>query len=143
MLPKDARSCIQTIELPRKLAFNVHGVMDVVDADNCRLMITLLEMLENGAQIMQWIPVKWHEMSDEERIESGFPKDVAVYIDNIMPNDNEDILITVKERNGNYHIEMDVCMIDEGFYLDSGYDWVDDIVARMPLPEAWKEGKDE
>ena len=60
-----------------------------------------------------------------------------------MPNDNEDILITVKERNGNYHIEMDVCMIDEGFYLDSGYDWVDDIVARMPLPEAWKEGKDE
>jgi len=39
---KEAKSCIQTIELLRRLAFNVHGVMDVIDAGNCDKIIALL-----------------------------------------------------------------------------------------------------
>ncbi len=43
MTRKEADSCIHTIELLRRLAFNIHGVMDVVDADNCDKMIDMLK----------------------------------------------------------------------------------------------------
>lgn len=42
MTEKEAKSCIQTIKLLRRLAFNVHGVMDVIDAGNCDKIIAML-----------------------------------------------------------------------------------------------------
>ena len=42
MTSEEAKSCIHTIELLRRLAFNVHGVMDVVDAQNCDKIIEML-----------------------------------------------------------------------------------------------------
>ena len=39
-------SCIQTIELLRRLALNVHGVIDVVDDRNCDEIISLLKEQE-------------------------------------------------------------------------------------------------
>lgn len=42
MIQEEAKSCIQTIELLRRLAYNVHGVMDVIDAGNCDKIIALL-----------------------------------------------------------------------------------------------------
>lgn len=42
MTREEAKSCIQTIELLRRLAFNVHGVMDVIDAGNCDKIISML-----------------------------------------------------------------------------------------------------
>lgn len=42
MTEKEAKSCIRTIELLRRLAFNVHGVMDVIDAGNCDKIISML-----------------------------------------------------------------------------------------------------
>lgn len=36
-------SCIQTIELLRNLALNIHGVIDVVDDRNCNDIIALLK----------------------------------------------------------------------------------------------------
>ena len=39
-------SCIQTIELLRRLALNVHGVIDAVDDRNCDEIISLLKEQE-------------------------------------------------------------------------------------------------
>ena len=85
----------------------------------------------------EWIPVKWHEITDKEREEEGYPEEWSVFIDSVMPNDGERILVTTKHGE----VEIDTCCEDDGFYLDSGWDWVDDIVAWMPLPELW-EGAD-
>ena len=42
MTEKEAKSCIGTIEMLRRLAYNIHGVMDVIDADNCEKIIKVL-----------------------------------------------------------------------------------------------------
>lgn len=84
----------------------------------------------------KWIPVKWHEITDEEREREGYPKDWACYLDNIMPYDGQRILITTK---GGF-VELDECYSDDGctFSLDSGYDWIDDVIAWRELPEPYK-----
>ena len=46
MTDKERKSCIRTIELLRGLAFNVHGVMDIIDAQNCDEIIKMLEKSE-------------------------------------------------------------------------------------------------
>ena len=51
MTDKERKSCIRTIELLRRLAFNVHGVMDVIDEQNCEKIIEMLNKPEP-----QWIP---------------------------------------------------------------------------------------
>lgn len=90
---------------------------------------------------MCWIPVKWHEITDEERKENDYPKEWACYLDSIMPYDGQRILITTK---GGY-VELDECYSDDGqtFSLDSGYDWVDDVVAWMPLPKPYEQEVEE
>lgn len=39
----ERKSCINTIQMLRRLALNLHGVIDVVDDDNCNKIIALLE----------------------------------------------------------------------------------------------------
>ena len=39
----EAKSCICTIKMLQRLAYNIHGVMDVIDADNCKKIIKALE----------------------------------------------------------------------------------------------------
>jgi len=43
MTNEEAKSCIGTIEMLQRLAYNIHGVMDVIDADNCNKIIKSLE----------------------------------------------------------------------------------------------------
>lgn len=43
MTYNERKSCIHTINTLRQLALNVHGVIDVVDNDNCNKLIRLLE----------------------------------------------------------------------------------------------------
>ncbi len=86
-------------------------------------------------QVLEWIPIKWHVITEEERIREEYPADWAVFLDCVMPEDEQEILITTK----NGYVEKDKCLKDDGFYLDSGYGWVDDVVAWMPLPEPYKE----
>ena len=96
---------------------------------------------EKEKQEPKWIPVKWHEITDEERKENDYPKEWACYLDSIMPYDGQKILITTK---GGY-VELDECYSDDGqtFSLDSGYDWVDDVVAWMPLPKPYEQEVEE
>lgn len=43
MTREEAKSCIYTIGTLKRLAYNIHGVMDVIDADNCNKIIKSLE----------------------------------------------------------------------------------------------------
>ena len=43
MTIKERASCINTIEILRRLAFNVYGVIDVIDAENCEKIIQMLK----------------------------------------------------------------------------------------------------
>lgn len=43
MTLKERKSCLNTIKMLQRLAFNVHGVMDVIDDQNCKKLIELLE----------------------------------------------------------------------------------------------------
>ena len=43
MTREEEKSCIGTIEMLQRLAYNIHGVMDVIDADNCKKIIKALE----------------------------------------------------------------------------------------------------
>lgn len=91
------------------------------------------------AQQPRWIPIKWHDCTDEEREEYGFAEEIVAVFDCDMPNDNQEILVTTSHG----YVEKDVCYIDDGYSLDSGYDWIEDITAWMPLPPVYEGGQDE
>lgn len=87
----------------------------------------------------KWIPIQYHEITKEEREENGYPKDWVYFLDCVMPQDDQEILVQAK----NGEIRWDVCYEDDGFSLDSGWDWKYDIVAWMPLPKPYKGGENE
>ena len=82
----------------------------------------------------RWIPIKWHDCTAEEREEYGFGEEIVAVFDCDMPSDNQEILVTTSHG----YVEKDVCYIDDGFSLDSGYDWIEDITAWMPLSKPYK-----
>lgn len=45
MTREEVKSCIGTIEMLQRLAYNIHGVMDVIDVDNCKKIIKALEQV--------------------------------------------------------------------------------------------------
>lgn len=95
-----------------------------------------LDMAIEALERQRWIPIKWHDCTDEDREKYGFNNDIVVVFDCEMPDDNQSILVTTSHG----YINQDVCYIDDGYSLDSGWDWIDDIKAWMPLPEPYQEG---
>lgn len=91
-----------------------------------------LEKLKNP-----WIPVEYHVMTEEERKAGGFSKDIVYYLDCKMPDDEQEIIAT----NGKY-VWVDTCIVNDGFALDSGNDWIEDVVAWMPMPEPYRESEE-
>lgn len=83
-----------------------------------------------------WIPITYHETTPDDGIDMN---EYPLCFDCLMPDDGQDVLITTKIG----YVEKDVCCIDDGFYLDSGYDWTEDVVAWMPLPEPYREEQNE
>ena len=79
----------------------------------------------------RWIPVKFRPLTDEEQNE--YP-DYCYMADCLMPDDGEEILVCTVYGT----VEKDECGFDDGFYLDSGYDWQTEIVAWMPLPKPYE-----
>jgi len=79
----------------------------------------------------KWIPVKFRSLTDEEQKE--YP-DYCYMADFPMPDEGEEILVSTKYGR----VEKDECGFDDGYYLDSGYDWQTDIVAWMPLPKPYE-----
>lgn len=87
----------------------------------------------------EWIPVKWHEITDEERDREGYPEDWAYFLDCEMPDDGERILVTTK----NGFVELDECYCDGEYALESGDDWIGDVLAWTQLPKPYKESEEE
>lgn len=43
MTREEAKSCINTIEMLRRLALNIHGVIDIIDDENVNKVIAMLQ----------------------------------------------------------------------------------------------------
>ena len=98
----------------------------------------LKKIKELSKQNPKWIPVSWHKITEEERIENGYPEDWDMLMDCEMPTDNEEILVTTRYGT----VEQDLSFYEDGiYYLDSGYDWILDVVAWMSSPEPYNESE--
>ena len=53
MNEKERKSCIFTIKTLMNLAYNIHGVMDVVDVDNCKKIIEMLGAVQSKMDNME------------------------------------------------------------------------------------------
>ena len=82
----------------------------------------------------RWISVKYHVMTEEERKAGGFSNDIVYYLDCKMPDDEQEIIVT-----DGRHVWVDTCIVNDGYALDSGHDWIEDVIAWMPLPEPYRE----
>lgn len=82
----------------------------------------------------RWIPVKYHELTEKERKECLFSADIKYMIDCKLPDDEQEIIVS-----DGRHVWVDTCIVDDGYTLDSGHDWIEDVVAWMPMPEPYRE----
>jgi len=78
-----------------------------------------------------WIPVVWRETTDDDGVDK---EKYPLFLDCPMPEDDTKILVSLKDGT----VSEDVCLRDDGYYLDSGYDWIDDVVAWKPYPKPYK-----
>lgn len=78
----------------------------------------------------KWIPIEWHETTDDDGIDK---ERYPFYLDCAMPDDAQEIIIC--RKNG--WVCVDTCIYDDGYSLDSGADWIEDVIAWMPLPPAY------
>lgn len=91
----------------------------------------IIEYLKEQPKVGEWIPVTWHETTDDDGIDK---EKYPICIDCHMPDDGQDILVCNKKSTW-----QDTCFSDDGYYLDSGNDWIDDVIAWQPLPEAYQQ----
>ena len=107
---KERKSCIRTIELLKGLAFNVHRVMDVIDAQNCDKIIEMLNKPEP-----HWIPTSKERPPQHQEI---WITDVYGDVEVVYRGDGR-----LWDSNG-----------DNGFYFE------DEIIAWMPasVPEPYQ-----
>ena len=91
----------------------------------------VLKLLE---QEPRWIPITTRPMTEDEKPWHESCYDEAEILDCPLPEDGEDVLITVNGRTW-----IDTFLRDEtdGCYFES-YD-IDEVEAWMPLPEPYKE----
>lgn len=86
----------------------------------------------------EWIKVEWREATEDE---SEYFKYIST---SKMPDDGQEILLTVKDNHDNLYVVYDTCGYDEGgFYTEAGYDWHDDVIAWMPTPKPYKAESEE
>lgn len=102
--------------------------------------ITMSEQEPTVKAVPNWIPITYRSMTDEEKKHfseyTGYDvEDFDTMLDCPLPEDGETVLIT--DRLGN--VEVDT--FNEGCYFECNCD-IEDVIAWMPLPEAYK-GSDE
>lgn len=106
---------------------------DLCQTESCEIWWALKALSDRPKD--KWIPIKWHYITDEEREESDYPKDWVYLLDCEMPEDGQEIIVTTKHG----YVEKDVCYLDDGYSLDSGWDWIDDIAAWIEMPPVYQE----
>lgn len=109
---------------------------------NFSIMLSKIDNLPSITPQYNWIPTKGHIMTRDEGAEE-YPEGTII-LESPMPEENQEVLITVKGSGGSVWVDKDTAMNDgDGWYTDGGYEWLDDIVAWMPLPKPYEEVKDD
>nr|DAE65568.1 MAG TPA: Protein of unknown function (DUF551) [Caudoviricetes sp.]DAE75047.1 MAG TPA: Protein of unknown function (DUF551) [Bacteriophage sp.] len=101
-----------------------------------KIVELLFADLEQDEKEKDWIIVKYHKITDAERKENGYSEDIEYYLDGLLPDDGQEIIVTDGENTW-----CDTCSVnsDVEYGLESCIDWIE-IKAWMPLPEPYKEG---
>ena len=147
MTREEAKSCIGTIEMLQRLAYNIHGVMDVVDADNCKNIIKALEKepcedcisRQEAINCATLNEFRYKIVEDIKTLPSVTPKEKTGWIpvSERLPEERSSVLVYCP-RNDNIFL----AYLKQGkwyifsLYCDESID--EPIVAWMPLPEAYK-----
>lgn len=142
MNEKERKSCINTINMLRRLALNIHGYIDVVDNANCDKLIGILEgenvkaLSPDESNVARWIPLTTRPMDDDEK---EHYKEQLEYLDGArifncpLPDDGQEVLITIY---GGTEIDTFIKDENDGCYFE-GRD-IEDVRAWMPLPDPYK-----
>lgn len=82
-----------------------------------------------------WIPIKWHEITEEEREREGYPEEWDIIYDSRLPEDGTVTLIQTK-----WGIDIaPFCEDESGAYWEQ-YETPGEVIAWQPLPEQYEEG---
>lgn len=101
MTRKEAKSCIGTIEMLQRLAYNIHGVMDVIDADNCEKIIKALEQEPVLDKIRSEI-AEYGSIWVEYKITGRRDKDIEQLVSDVLSQAKKQVLEVIdkyKEDN--------------------------------------------
>ena len=113
-----------------KLDAIYEAVVNAIDT-NILIVNQLAEEYNNG-----WIVFTQREMTEEEKEVYG--EDLEYILDCKLPDDGKEIIVCYK----NGYVDTDTFIRDtDGCYLDSGNDFIDDVIAWMPLPAPFKKGE--
>ena len=82
----------------------------------------------------EWIPFTTRPLTEEEKEEHSEWDGI---LDCKLPDDGQRILVSISVR-GHECVQYDEFYMDDGCYLDSGYEIGTEAVAWMPLPEPYK-----
>lgn len=84
-----------------------------------------------------WIPVVYHDVTEEEREREKIPSEITYILDCPLPENGEEIIVT----NGR-SVWQDTSYVEDCHYLDSGESWRY-ITAWQPMPKPYKKIKAE
>lgn len=91
----------------------------------------IIKAIDEQPKVCEWIPIKYHKTTDDDGIDKEqFP----LMLDCTLPEDDTEIIVCAK--NGS--VFADMFFNDDGCYLESGFDIIEDIIAWMPVPEPYK-----
>ena len=86
----------------------------------------------------KWIPFTTRPLTEEEKEEHSEWDSI---LDCKLPDYGQRILVSISVR-GHECVQYDEFYMDDGCYLDSGYEIGTEAVAWMPLPEPYKESEE-
>lgn len=95
------------------------------------------ELINNQQKVGEWIPFEQREADEEEKKyyleHTGY--EIEFMLCGKLPEEDEEILVSYK----NGYVDTDVFMRDgNACYLDSGNEFVEEAIAWMPKPKAYK-----
>lgn len=126
--------------IDREAAIDVaDAVWSVTGDKNVAKVWDQIKNLPSAQPEPQWIPFKTRPLTEEEQDEHP---EWDCILDCKLPDDGQVILVSINLR-GHERVQYDEFYTDDGSYLDSGYAIGAEATAWMPLPEPYKERREE
>lgn len=108
-----------------------HAYIDDEVKDMC------IEALGNDTNVGEWIPFEQREADEEEKeyFLENYGDEIEYILCGKLPDEDEEIIVSY----ANGWVCTDTFLRDgNGWYLDSGNELVTEVIAWMPLPDAYK-----